>query len=225
MIEVQKLQKIGKYLSDLKTELEQKGCYTTTENEMLLVSLNSEQHENYHIILIDETASQRPMLKAFCKHSILFLNNYSERGKYIVERGGKLHVSKYLGTDNICALIRFLLRSDETYSQMSRSISRILLSIGIQAHYKGYKYIKTAVQLSVEDPTLIRGGMMRLYTLVAEKYTVDAKSVEHAIRNAIDNAYRNVPEKIHKYLAIDRRPRSSELISAIAEGLLLNREQ
>lgn len=225
MIEVHKQQIIGKELSDLKAVLNRKGYYTTTENGMLFVSLNFEQHENYRIILIDETASRRPMLKAFCKHSILSLNNYSEKNSYLVEKGGKLCVSKYLGTDNICAIIRYLLKSEESHTQMSRSISRILLNIGIQAHYKGYKYIKSAIQLSVEDSSLIRGGMMRLYVLVAEKYEADSKSVEHAIRNAIENAYRNVPEKMHEYFGIERRPRSSELISAIAEGLLLNREQ
>ena len=64
-------------------------------------------------------------------------------------------------------------------------IDRILSDLGIPDHLYGYKFLQTAIELSLEDPKLIYSMTYGLYPAVAERHNTHPYSVERGIRNAI----------------------------------------
>lgn len=225
-------QKLGNYLANFAREIREAGGYTSIDRGFLAVSLDPAQYEHYHLIILDDDKPYdyygnrliKPSPKAFCRSNVVVFTDISEKAQYISEVEGVLYLSKYLGDSNIVSIIMYLLSAEKTKHHLSRYVSRVMTAIGIKPHYVGSKYIKTAVQFAFEDTSLLHRSTMRLYELVADYYDTDTSSVEHAIRNAIDCAYRSSPEKLSGFLEINRRPRSSELISALASSIMVYKE-
>ena len=121
-----------------------------------------------------------------------------------------------------------------TVSQASRSleeqIGAILLQVRIPAHLSGYRYLRTAVQLSLEDPDLLDNVTYALYPAVARQYGTSATSVERSIRHAISTAWnRGGPEDFSKlmgcHLESCDKPTNCELMSCLVETLRYQKER
>lgn len=77
-------------------------------------------------------------------------------------------------------------KSKIQYSYEEKIATRMILQMGIQANLKGYSYLRKAIALAAQNPEL---QCNQLYGIIAEIYGVKPKSVERAIRYAIDLAY------------------------------------
>jgi hypothetical protein len=64
----------------------------------------------------------------------------------------------------------------------------ILLTIGVPASIKGYKFIVYAVEESRKRPELLEAITKELYPAVAERFNTTASKAERAMRHAIDVA-------------------------------------
>jgi len=64
-------------------------------------------------------------------------------------------------------------------------IQGILDGLPLSHALMGYRYIKSAVRMAIEDHTLLDGITKRLYPAVAKKHDTTASRVERAIRHAI----------------------------------------
>jgi len=64
-------------------------------------------------------------------------------------------------------------------------IAGILDGLPLSHALMGYRYIRSAVRMAVEDPTMLDGITKRLYPEVAKKHKSTASRVERAIRHAI----------------------------------------
>ena len=112
--------------------------------------------------------------------------------------------------------------SDET---LEAQISRILHTIGIPAHIKGYAYLRSAIIMTVEDPDIINYVTKSLYPSVAKSHQTVASRVERAIRHAIEIAWdRGDVETLNSFFGytISRqrgKPTNSEFIAMIADKL------
>lgn len=109
-------------------------------------------------------------------------------------------------------------------SSQSR-IERLLSRIGMPSHLKGYQYLKTALAICLEDMEELDGITKKLYPAVARKHKTTAEKVEHAIRHAIESAWKRGDEKVHKSLfgycqTEGKRPTNSEFIARMADYLL-----
>ena len=106
-------------------------------------------------------------------------------------------------------------------------ISRILHTIGIPAHIKGYAYLRSAIIMTVEDPDIINYVTKSLYPSVAKSYQTTTSRVERAIRHAIEIAWdRGDIETLNSFFGytISRqrgKPTNSEFIAMIADKLRL----
>lgn len=69
------------------------------------------------------------------------------------------------------------------------AIFDILKNCGVGPHLIGYKYITTAIQLSVFDRSYLEQVTSRLYPDVAKCYGSTGSKVERAIRHAIESAF------------------------------------
>lgn len=112
--------------------------------------------------------------------------------------------------------------SEET---LEAQISRILHTIGIPAHIKGYAYLRSAIIMTVEDPDIINYVTKSLYPSVAKSHQTAASRVERAIRHAIEIAWdRGDVETLNSFFGytISRqrgKPTNSEFIAMIADKL------
>ena len=81
--------------------------------------------------------------------------------------------------------------------RISRKISLELDHIGISPKHVGYKYLTDAIQLVLKEPT------NKLCTIIGSKYCKTESSVERAMQNAIDKAWRtaNIEDLLEHYTA------------------------
>lgn len=111
--------------------------------------------------------------------------------------------------------------------ELHQRITGILQEIGIPAHIKGYKYLRTAIEMAVKDQTLIDAVTKVLYPDVAKEYGTTASRVERGIRHAIEVAWdRGDLDTLQKYFGYTvsnakGKPTNSEFIAMIADKLRL----
>lgn len=110
---------------------------------------------------------------------------------------------------------------------LEQVITEEITRIGIPAHYKGYRYLKEAIAMVIEDPSLLNAVTKRLYPLVAERFNTTGNKVERAIRHAIETAWvrgnLEILNDIFGY-SVDRdkgKPTNSAFIATLADKIRL----
>lgn len=113
---------------------------------------------------------------------------------------------------------------------METKVTNIIHKIGIPAHIKGYKYLRTAIIKSVVNEDIINSVTKELYPQVAKDYNTTPPRVERAIRHAIEVAWTRGEEetlqKIFGYTVQSNKgkPTNSEFIAMIADKLRLQNQ-
>ena len=112
-------------------------------------------------------------------------------------------------------------------ARMESRVTAIIHEIGVPAHIKGYRYLREAILIAVEDREVINAVTKVLYPEVAKRYNTTASRVERAIRHAIEVAWdRGDLETLQKYFGYTvslakGKPTNSEFIAMIADRLQL----
>ena len=107
-------------------------------------------------------------------------------------------------------------------------VTNILHNLGIPSHIKGYQYIRTAILMIYNDPSLIGGITKELYPDISVKFNTSIQRVERAIRHAIEVAWLRgdidyMEEIFGHSVSIDKsKPTNSEFIVTIADKLRLD---
>ena len=107
-------------------------------------------------------------------------------------------------------------------------ISDIMRQIGVPAHIKGYQYLRTAIDLSINDAEMLESVTKLLYPTIAKMYSTTSSRVERAIRHAIEVAWnRGDVDVLSSYFGYtiqsDRgKPTNSEFIAMIADRIKLS---
>ncbi len=107
-------------------------------------------------------------------------------------------------------------------------ITDIMLDLGVPAHLRGYRYLREAVLMSMEDMELVGSVTKLLYPDVAKKFHVTDQKVERGIRNAIEVSWtrgnRDTFMEIFGYSHEDgrNRPTNSEYIAKLADKVRLD---
>ncbi len=113
-------------------------------------------------------------------------------------------------------------------NSMHQQITKLLHSLGIPSHIKGYQYIRDGIYLMYENPDLIGGITKELYPSIAGKYETTASRVERAIRHAIEVSWNrgdyDLMEDIfgHSVDYDKAKPTNSEFIVTLADKLRLD---
>ena len=112
-------------------------------------------------------------------------------------------------------------------NDLEAQVTAIIHNIGVPAHVKGYKYMRTAILMTIDDGDLINAVTKILYPSVAKKYQTTPSRVERAIRHAIEIAWdRGDIDTLNSYFGYtiqnDRgKPTNSEFIAMIADNVRL----
>ena len=91
-----------------------------------------------------------------------------------------------------------------------------LRELDIPVHMKGYQYIKTAMNILREDPTVIYAITKELYPGVAEIHGTIGSRVERGIRHALGSANSDFMTQ-KKVLGTSRELTNSEFLATLAE--------
>ncbi len=73
--------------------------------------------------------------------------------------------------------------------QLEGQVTAIIHEIGVPAHIKGYRYLREAILIAVEDREVINAVTKVLYPEVAKRFCTTPSRVERAIRHAIEVAW------------------------------------
>ncbi len=106
-------------------------------------------------------------------------------------------------------------------------ISDMMRQIGVPAHIKGYRYLRTSIRLCIENPEMLSAVTKILYPTVAKEYKTTSSRVERAIRHAIEVAWdRGDVDVLSSYFgytvnAQRGKPTNSEFIAMLADKIKL----
>ena len=107
-------------------------------------------------------------------------------------------------------------------------ITKMLHSLGVPSHIKGYKYIRESVVLIYNNPYIIGAITKELYPKVALTFKTTPSRVERAIRHAIEISwnrgdYDYMEELFGNSVDYDKaKPTNSEFIATVADKLKLD---
>lgn len=110
-------------------------------------------------------------------------------------------------------------------AELEELIAYHLLQVGCPRNIKGYRYLKEAIILAVENPNMIESMTKVLYPSVAEKFETTSSRVERAIRHAIEVAWdRCDTEVLEEYFAntisnTKGKPTNSEFIAMFVDRI------
>ena len=111
----------------------------------------------------------------------------------------------------------------EKGSELEKSISAYLRGLGMPAHLNGYRYMRSALMLAVDDPAVISPITKSLYPSIAEIFRTSKSCVERALRHAIAVSWQRGSRKllsdIFGYNCDDTpyRPTNAEFIAMTAD--------
>lgn len=104
-------------------------------------------------------------------------------------------------------------------------VTDMIREIGMPAHLKGYKYMREAIILCVDNPSLIDAITKELYPKIARKFDTTASRVERALRHSIEIAWdRGDLDVLQKYFGYTvsltkGKPTNSEFIAMVSDHI------
>ena len=110
---------------------------------------------------------------------------------------------------------------------MEAQVTKMIHQIGVPAHIKGYQYLRSAIMMVINEPSMINSVTKALYPDVAKQYGTTSSRVERAIRHAIEVAWdRGDVEVLNSFFGYTvqnsrGKPTNSEFIAMIADNLRL----
>lgn len=86
----------------------------------------------------------------------------------------------------------------------AQDVAALLTALGVPARLSGFRYLTDAILFLLYQPMGMRFLAIEVYPVIARKYSTTPFAVEHAIRAAIQRAWR--AENIPAYCALTGRP-------------------
>ena len=112
--------------------------------------------------------------------------------------------------------------------ELEEIVTKVIHDIGIPAHIKGYKYVRTALIMSLRDHNVLDSITKALYPDIAKLYNTTPSRVERAIRHGIEVAWSrgkmSYIDEVFGYTINHGKgkPTNSEFIALIADYIRLN---
>lgn len=120
-----------------------------------------------------------------------------------------------------------ILETKPAKHDLEQDVTNMIHDIGVPAHIKGYQYLREAIMMSVNDPTMISSITKLLYPTIAKRFQTTPSRVERAIRHAIEVAWsRGKMETLDTLFGYTintgkGKPTNSEFIALIADKIRL----
>lgn len=203
------------YAVRIASSLQRSGLYATVgtvkpnefDKEMLF--------EKYRIIVTDKEEKYQ-----MSGVQTIVVTNDDNINDMVIYCNNILYISEKIGVESICSFIKYQTDCGGDKIKAERAASVFLREIGIPTNLKGYKYLRTGIVCAALKPEIMDISTYAIYDIVAEKYNVNVKSVERAMRNAIDVTFERTPKLIsQKFNYPVGRPSNTELIILAADNI------
>ena len=200
-------------------------------------------HQSYDLILMDILMPEidgieilETMKNKNIKNKVIVLTSYKK--DYTVKQVSKYGISYYMMKPfSLEALekriLEVVLEDEELLNELSQdvqlAISKLLHSLGVPSHIKGYQYIRESIYMMYSNPDMIGGITKEIYPEIADKFDTTSSRVERAIRHAIEVSWNrgdyDLMEEIFGHsVDYDRaKPTNSEIIATLADKLRMDK--
>ena len=171
------------------------------------------------------------------KKPIIIMNTYTRIPGMITAAtryGVDYFMVKPQSYENICTTAHEMLNGiiipttqphKEVTVNVENEISVFLKSLGMPAHLDGYKYIRSALLYTINDPGIISPITKKLYPALAEKYNTTKNCIERAMRHAIEVSWQRGNKKLLSDIfgycrdSVISRPTNAEYIAMTADDM------
>ncbi len=224
----------------LASYLSQNGIYAYTRKNEEATIVKSIITDSPDLVIVDLTLSDSDAVQLMTKVKSLvqkvpqFLiiseinNSFIE--KQLIECGASYTIAKPFGFEDIFNIIKLasVKNVSDECDDAELIVTNLIRSLGIPAHVKGYRYIRTAILESAKDRNCLESMTKELYPRVASIYETTPARVERAIRHSIETAWnRNNKEAMSKFFGCSvenfvSRPTNSEFIALASDKLELH---
>ena len=143
--------------------------------------------------------------KDFGDKEPIFIVLSGVRRDSIVERamnlGAKYYITKPFDLNILTNRIRDLYNESKTiseskeiditvdkYPDLQEKVTNMMCTLGVPAHIKGYRYLRDAIVMVMNDLEVLDSVTKLLYPAIANRYKTTPSRVERAIRHAIEVA-------------------------------------
>lgn len=210
------------------------------------IDLIKQKKEEFDLILMDLLISEKDGIEVLetmknlgIKKHVIIISSY--RKEYSVKMASKYDIDYYmLKPFNLESLEKRILEvvgeepisvspESEESSQIQMAISKLLHSLGVPSHIKGYQYIRESIYMMYSSKEMIGGITKEIYPEIALRFDTTASRVERAIRHAIEVSwargdYELMEEIFGHSVDYDRaKPTNSEFIATLADRLKLDK--
>ena len=108
---------------------------------------------------------------------------------------------------------------------MKKVIAKLLMSMGMSPHYKGFTYLVHIISLVVANDNVLSNVHKELYPAVGEEFSVPPGNVERCIRTAINKFWEEGDLEIATKIFGEHQkncPSNSKFIATVSQYLLIN---
>jgi len=103
-------------------------------------------------------------------------------------------------------------------------VTKVIDKLGIPAHIKGYRFLRDAVLMAIEDMSALDYVTKEIYPTVAQKNNTTSSRVQRAIRHAIEVSLDRGDDEFKITLFGEnyrRKLTNSEVIATIADKIII----
>lgn len=202
-------------------------------------------HQNeYDLILMDLLISEKDgfeileeMKKEKIGKHVIIISSYKK--EYSVKMASKYDIDYYmLKPFSLESLEKRILeitgeetkKENEPNNYIQMAISKLLHSLGVPSHIKGYQYIRESIYMMYTSKEMLGGITKEIYPEIAIRFDTTASRVERAIRHAIEVSWSrgdyDLMEEIFGHsVDYDRaKPTNSEFIATLADRLRIDQK-
>ena len=236
-------------LRTAKSTFEAKGYSVDTCQRDGIEVLKHFAGKSYDAIILDAVMSNYDAVAVIraiktdglrSKPAIIVTSNFDNGiiGREIVEAGADYFVLKPFDFDVLCERVEMLtnkrfgiIRKAERLPlcdvDLEVMVSDILQEVGVPANLSGYRYLRSAIILVINDNSAINRMTKELYPAVAKEHGSTAARVERSIRTAIESAWdRGDVDTLNSYFGYTiqnqkGKPTNSEFIALLADKISL----
>ena len=142
--------------------------------------------------------------------------------------GAAYYLVRPVSIQTIAERMAAFVRAGQASSDERHQVTEMLRKIGVPAHIRGYRYLRQAVLLAIEDDEIIHQLTGRMYPEIAASNSATASGVERAMRHAVEVAWtRGDIDVLDEYFGgtvspSKGKPTNGEFIALLADRVKLS---
>lgn len=201
-----------------------------------------ENHHKYDIVLLDLVIPKKDGISVLeelkkeninIKSIVLTAINSVEIINRCIDCGASYYMLKPYDYASLATIIKNIHNNNKINmvndKDLKEAITKLLHSLGMPSHIKGYNYIRDGINIMYNNPKILGAITKELYPQIAGLYDTTSSRVERAIRHAIEVSwnrgdYELMEEIFGSSVDYDRsKPTNSEFLATLADKLRLEK--